>query len=196
MSWPALIPLVVGSGLAGALIQRLLDHFLSERARRSSQRSELGTAAAQAVGAVLESIVLLVREYTSRTGSSDLDSEIWTRLTGDLGNKLVRHVQLIPDAHVREELRIVDVCIGSARVIAGALPDVSTRDGYLRHDANVCVTVAVEGLTVVGAFLRGERTRPSEKLQALWAAVVDDWEQRFVRVQPSTRTGEQTGDVH
>ncbi|WP_327009729.1 hypothetical protein OHA72_22365 [Dactylosporangium sp. NBC_01737] len=159
------------------MIQRVLDHFLSERARRRSERSGLGTAAAKTVGEVLESIVLLAREYTSRTGSADFDSETWAKLIGDLGNKLVRHVQLIPDAGVREELRIADICIGSARIIAAGLPDASTRGGYLRHDANVCVTAALEGLTVVGAFLRGERVKPSEQLQILWAAVVADWEQ-------------------
>jgi hypothetical protein len=173
-----LIPLMLGSGLAGALLQRLLDYFLSERARRRSQRTELGNVAAQAVGQVLESIVLLVRERSARIGSSVLDSETWEKLKGDLCNKIVRHVQLIPDSHVREELRIMDICLGNASTIAARLPDESTRDGYLRSDGNVCVDLAVEGLLIVGRYLRGERARPSEKLTSCWAVLEAHWEER------------------
>jgi hypothetical protein len=172
MSWPALIPLLLGSGVAGALIQKLVDHLLAERLRRRSQRSELAVGAARSVSDVLESIVLLVREHTSRTGSPDLDSDAWLRLKGDLCNKLVRHVQVIPDSLVREQLRMVDICIGSAEMIAERLPDAHTRSGYLRHDANVCVTAAVEGLSIIGTYLRGGRVKPSERLQLLWAALV------------------------
>ena len=127
MTWRVLIPLMLGSGFVGAVTQRLLDHVLSERARRRAQRTELGNVAAQSVGQVLESIVLLVRERTESSGSADLDAETWKKLKGDLCNKLVRHVQLIPDAGVREELRIVDICLGSASKIAACLPAESTR---------------------------------------------------------------------
>jgi hypothetical protein len=171
MSWPALVSLMLGSGLAGALLQRLLDHFLNERTRRRSQRSELGLAAARAVGEVLESIVLLVREHSFRTGSADLDAQTSTTLMGDLGNKLVRHIQLIPDPRVREELQMVDVSMGYVKQIAAGLADDQARDGYLRHDGNVCVVLAVLGLRIVGAFLRGERFRSSEYLRVLWAAM-------------------------
>ena len=173
MSWSTLIPLMLGSGLVGAIMQRLLDHFLGERARRRSQVSDLGIAAAHSAGQVLESIVLLLRDYTSRTGRFDLDSETRLRLTGDLGNRLVRHVQLIPDADVREELRLVDVGLGMSRAIAAGLPEGSTRDGYLRHDANVCVALAVGGLIILGTFMRGERVQRSPELQALFAAMHD-----------------------
>ena len=78
---------------------------------------------------------------------------------------------MIPDADVREELRLVDVGLGMAQAIAARQPEDSTREGYLRHDANVCVGLAVGGLVALGAFMRGEPVERSPELRALSAAI-------------------------